>query len=1020
MIDLQKILEDYVAYLASLPDFNNHDPTARSDFVTEDWLRTPAPLALSWVQGDDDEDDTEVIFPNDASLFTEQSSHYPLKTNPDNNSGDLDISAGTTTVKFDLKDDVFDSLIDQIIDGPNLNVTSANDIKRSDHANLTSLESKLNPQMIDDTTTVMTPIVAEEDATTEDPITVSGSNDTKWISSLPSTMWSVPNSINNATISTYKYSAAQTNKFNQLNDNEKEDNVRHINSDHLNNSRVYTTELDWSNETDSDISDYLPLSLITSESQISNIFNDTTRSNNFNTNLTGLYDTELLRELKRTRSLLHNEIEKLKSINSNLNETDFTTELIEIENNTLVNMDINQENAITLSESFGTSVVPTMATTTEISPISTTANGLEDKRPITTTTDGVEGTPLGDSVNEEYAPTTEADSMNLYSTTFTTVAPTEVSTTAQAKRKKKRMRIFKNRANSVITANSKSPTVDHSESKSVNTTILLQENAATALLATTTPSPTVNEITTVTTGNKSIDNLSDESVKRNEKRIESNEPDIETMILTHVPKITIIHKIKKPLANRSSADASTKRKTLQKHSDIIRSTVSSISLYPAAFKQYRINQNNKVNSVGEIYLLPNITGLHSSSQYLHYGNGDLLSMLSTQLTKRNVSIANKPKKRLNAKVVKFTYKHGKNKFNSLPDHHYPQLLQYQPNSNWNSKANISEGYTKLRKAYYNNILLNGQSADNMLQIYRPRLPKRFKKIRLPYGFRAKKDSLLDQNVFEHEENKPKNAYMDSSTPPLVRVDVRENNGTFVRDHFTPSRLIESTDTIEQKGFKIFCSYDAHRSLSILSNDTRGQFFDINLLEQHWAVLELCTHLIYAFANVDMNGDVMAGVVNVRTDDDTLRIPNEHQNHVNLIRLLKLKEKMPRLRILAAVGGWDTPPQLFSLLVATAKFRERLSQNLLKFVLKYDFDGVIIAWFYPSSGATRTTVDNGRTARSTTTSLFQLDDKQNLIKFIKLFKSHIDLLAHKRLQLGIMVPPFEELINQGFEVDKLSL
>lgn len=230
----------------------------------------------------------------------------------------------------------------------------------------------------------------------------------------------------------------------------------------------------------------------------------------------------------------------------------------------------------------------------------------------------------------------------------------------------------------------------------------------------------------------------------------------------------------------------------------------------------------------------------------------------------------------------------------------------------------------------------------------------------------------------------------------------------------------SRGPIDKSKFKVFCTYDAHRSLSAPTNDSRGRFFDIHQLEQNAAILEQCTHLVYAFASINMNGEVLPGAPVTRADGNAARHSNDTISTSALQRIKTLKMRFPHLRLLVAVGGWSTPPQLFSLLVATSKLRDRLCQNVHRFVLNYDFDGAILAWFYPVYGSKSALESSQRSPRSTAgQTLFQLDDKQNLVKFMQALRNRFDSIPHKSLEIGLMSPPFEEQIDRGYDVPKLS-
>ena len=620
------------------------------------------------------------------------------------------------------------------------------------------------------------------------------------------------------------------------------------------------------------------------------------------------------------------------------------------------------------------------------------------------------------------------------------------------------------------------------------------------------------------------------SVNRNDQNETDND---ETMILTHVPKITIIHKIMKQNDGTNSnrtilSEEDAYREALQKHKDLIKSAMSSVSLYPAAFKRYQIDEKNNVN-IGEIYLLPNFDsasgaggesgGLviaESAASILDPDSGNLLNgsqhMVSIdrptqkhehQRFNQNLSTITPTNtfesalKHENAiqirssgskKLTKFAYKQNENKFNLdhhddgtkrlnknnnhqhqkqnhyQHQHHHHHHHHHDLDVNLRERANLYAQYMKtLIVANQNDFQ---QKPESMLRIFRPRYvhQKRFKKVRIPIGqrYRKKKKPSIDERD-NGRESRPISAYLTSS--PILISAAQSSDGSVsritrtqkskekiiakknkkkmeidaIRTDGTQTSRVESPSPLPSQ-FKVFCTFDAHRSLSTTINgnvttipnvgdadsevvddhvDSNGLYFDINQLEHNSPILSQCTHLVYAFANLNMNGEVLPG--NVATHDETLNGESERINRDALIRIRKIKDRFPHLKLLAAIGGWNTPPQLFALLVATGKLRDRLSQNVHKFVLNYDFDGAIISWFYPLFKSKQNANNSSqRSIRSSAgQSLFHLDDKQNLVRFVRALRTRFASIPNRPLQIGIMAPPFDELIDRGFDVPKLT-
>lgn len=669
-----------------------------------------------------------------------------------------------------------------------------------------------------------------------------------------------------------------------------------------------------------------------------------------------------------------------------------------------------------------------------------------------------------------------------------------------------------------------------------------------------------------------------------------NESNIETMILTHVPKITIIHKIMKPLNNgrrnhfnhqntndngvnhndnigindqsNESGQNETNEKgneskengnedlydesdlykeALRKHQDLIRSTMSSMSLYPAAFKRYKINSNNKINNVGEIYLLPNFfqantdannpntsvlaTAASSSSSSRaatlteptmmiqpivrqHLSPEENLTLEWNPLTQTFVNIFNGHLENslLNDKENQLMEHLFNNQNENIDNNHSNQLNS--PNIFELELNSLNDNVNRRRLAKpklllnHHTILSVNQNPENILKLYRPRFKhrKRFRKVRIPAAVTLKKVRTLGpdfgkQDYVHHETNNvdtnqllPNNnnrptgsivikkpittttiAPTTTQPPPTTTTipltvdktakrkpgkyrnillnnlqinnennDKDDSGSNWDKNSTAISTDIDSNIELNTKvnlnqsnipltngsEFKIFCTFDALRSMPLTAGaEDEIRYFNMEALEQNSAILKYCTHLVYAFANVDLNGDLYVGLSSIHQDLN-LRSKNKELSEANLARLQRIKQQYPHLKVLLAVGGWDTPPQLFSLMVATDKLRDRLAINIQKFILEYGFNGAIIAWFYPVYG-TRSTLDF-RSIRAAGQTLFQVDDKENLFRFVRSLKTRFLSFNNggnnnglNGLEIGLMIPPFEEFIDRGYDAQKLS-
>lgn len=60
----------------------------------------------------------------------------------------------------------------------------------------------------------------------------------------------------------------------------------------------------------------------------------------------------------------------------------------------------------------------------------------------------------------------------------------------------------------------------------------------------------------------------------------------------------------------------------------------------------------------------------------------------------------------------------------------------------------------------------------------------------------------------------------------------------------------------------------------------------------------------------------------------------------------LKKKKPSLKCFISIGGWDAGGKIFSEMAKNSKRRKSFIESVVKFMKKYDFDGVDVDWEYP--------------------------------------------------------------------------
>ncbi|XP_069179704.1 chitotriosidase-1 [Procambarus clarkii] len=101
-------------------------------------------------------------------------------------------------------------------------------------------------------------------------------------------------------------------------------------------------------------------------------------------------------------------------------------------------------------------------------------------------------------------------------------------------------------------------------------------------------------------------------------------------------------------------------------------------------------------------------------------------------------------------------------------------------------------------------------------------------------------------------------------------------------------------------------------------------------------VELCTHLVYAFAILDPK-TFLAKQHDPWLDNDL---------H-NYRKFVQLKRENPNLKVLLGLGGWnDSRSSKYSKLVVDAGRRRRFVEEVVKLLLQHGFDGLDLDWEYP--------------------------------------------------------------------------
>lgn len=163
----------------------------------------------------------------------------------------------------------------------------------------------------------------------------------------------------------------------------------------------------------------------------------------------------------------------------------------------------------------------------------------------------------------------------------------------------------------------------------------------------------------------------------------------------------------------------------------------------------------------------------------------------------------------------------------------------------------------------------------------------------------------------------------------------------------------------------------------------GKFFPENIQP------DLCTHLVYAFARLDMYK-----IKTLEWNDDKM-----------YIRFNALKSRSKNLKTLIAIGGWNAGSAAFSRMVKTAGHRSQFIQSVIDFCRLHGFDGFDLDWEYPARRGGRP------------------EDKRNLILLLKEMRAAFmrEAMTKKRapLLLTAAVPAGKLSIDAGYDIPRIS-
>ncbi|CAL1543753.1 unnamed protein product [Lymnaea stagnalis] len=171
--------------------------------------------------------------------------------------------------------------------------------------------------------------------------------------------------------------------------------------------------------------------------------------------------------------------------------------------------------------------------------------------------------------------------------------------------------------------------------------------------------------------------------------------------------------------------------------------------------------------------------------------------------------------------------------------------------------------------------------------------------------------------------------------------------------------------------------------------------DLLVKEAHFCLhhidLNLCTHIIYAFAGINVTS---LSLTASRVDDESKGTVKGRYVLFN-----DMKRNNTRLKTLLSVGG-SYQTEMFIQITATASTRSQFAYNTAFYVRNWGFDGLDLDWEYPQE------------AHKEALTL--------LVQDLRLaFYQEAQLTGNKELILSLAAPASDERVNAGFQVNKIS-
>ncbi|KAK6171442.1 hypothetical protein SNE40_019631 [Patella caerulea] len=155
---------------------------------------------------------------------------------------------------------------------------------------------------------------------------------------------------------------------------------------------------------------------------------------------------------------------------------------------------------------------------------------------------------------------------------------------------------------------------------------------------------------------------------------------------------------------------------------------------------------------------------------------------------------------------------------------------------------------------------------------------------------------------------------------------------------------------------------------------------------------ICTHYIYSFAGVD-------------SSNKTIIPLDESSEKGGYTELTSIKKRAPEVKVLLAVGGWVFGIEPFAELANTSESIDGFCKNAIKYLRKWDFDGLDLDWEYPTERG------GG------------MEDRENFAILLKKLRMSFETEAKDsnkpRLLLSSAVPIIKHVIDKGYDTKSIG-